>query len=230
MTEKTFKQRVKEEAVHFAEIYAAFKEDLEEKSLQGVVQTNWLHLFAVPIDGLLLHERPDDNARRALGVPHRHDAVLKAVQQLCVHELRLGALEIKDFGITPALDARLLTPDDIVPPSPRPPGPFERLAGRQKPDDSDPIFWRTLLEIFCRAFVASQGEKPWALSRWIDLAFDLDEIRSSSARQGLERERCGTSITGARALRHKVSEKRQAGGGGRRPSSAACKSNRTNGR
>ena len=178
MTEKTLRQRVKEEAVHFAEIYADFKEDLKEKSYQGVVESNWLHLFGVPFDGLLLYESATDQARHALNLPHRHDAVLKAIQKLGVHKLRLGALVIGDDRITPALEAGLLTPDDIVPPVSEPGGELERLARRLKPDHSDPIFYRTLLEIFCRAFVASSGPKPWTLPQWIELAIDLDEIRS----------------------------------------------------
>ena len=48
---------------------------------------------------------------------------------------------------------------------------------RAKPDRGDPFFWRALLEIFCRAYIASRGRRPWPLTRKVDLAFDLDEIR-----------------------------------------------------
>lgn len=141
------------------------------------MESNWLHLFGVPFNGFELNEQTNDRAKRELKVPHKHDAVRKAVSKLGVAELRLGALEVKDTRISMALDMGLLTPDDVVPPSPHAPGDLEKLATRLRPNNDDPIFWRSLLEIFCRAFVATQGPDPWSLAQTIDLAFDLDEIR-----------------------------------------------------
>jgi hypothetical protein len=177
MNDKTFKERVEKEAAHFPEIYADFYEDFEARRKDGLVESVWLHLFGVPFNGYVLDEQPNDDARQKLKVPHKHDAVMKAIQALGVHDLRLGALEIKDLRVSAALEGGLLTPDDLVPPSSEHPGEFERLAQRRKPDHSDPFFWRALLEIFCRALVAPKGRRPWPLIRTIDLAFDMDEIR-----------------------------------------------------
>jgi hypothetical protein len=110
-------------------------------------------------------------------VPHKHDAVVQAIGDLGVKELRLGALEIQDSRILAALEGGLFTPDDLVPPSPDSPVEFEKLVRRQKPDHGDPIFWRALLEVFCRAFNAQQGRRPWTLEMTIELAFDMNEIR-----------------------------------------------------
>jgi hypothetical protein len=213
----SFKQRVRVEARLFPKLYADFLEDYKSKSEEGVVQSVWLHLFGVPFNGFVLDEKPSDDARRSLKAPHKHDAVARVIHELGINELRLGALEIKDTRVLAALESGLLTEDDLVPPSGNQPWEFERLVTRQKPDHSDPIFWRTLLEIFCRAFISSQGPGPWPLTKTIELAFDLDEIRrtlpnarwnADAARKALRKKPYITKYQGSNSKGGAVGEDR----------------------
>jgi hypothetical protein len=116
-------------------------------------------------------------------VKHKHQIVLEAIEELGVHKLRLGSLTFKNIEdylrVSAALDTGLLTPDDVVPPSGEGLNEFDGLAQRMMSDPGDPFFWRSLLEILCRAFVASRGRRPWPLHQTIDLAFDLDDIRQT---------------------------------------------------
>jgi hypothetical protein len=178
MSDKTFKRRVLEEAKAFGEIYEQFREDLEAwRDQKGSTDNDWEHLFAVHLHGSEANEPADRKAARLKWkVPHKHDAVREAVDQLG-DLMRVGPIVIKDQRISTALDIGLLTPNDIAP---SPKDGFvgiERLARRLKPEYDDPIFWRALLELFCRAFTASRGRSPWPLSKLIVLAFDLDAIR-----------------------------------------------------
>lgn len=178
MSDKTFKERVRDEMKDFAEIYEFFRSDLEARTADGMVDDNWLHLFGVPFNGTLSSEPADRKAaRNAWKIPHKHDAVRKAIHELGVGELRLGPLIVKDLRVSAALDLGLLTPNDVVPPSKEKRSKLEEFAERLKPDQGDPIFWRTLLEVLCRAVTASRGRPPWALPLMMDLAFDLYEIR-----------------------------------------------------
>jgi hypothetical protein len=184
MSDKTFKERVREEIANFPAIYADFKEEYKAGSEEGLDESVWLHLFGVPFDGR--DDQPNDHAKRALGARHRHDAVKKAVQELGVSELRLGKLVIKNYEAWPAgllIEQGILTPDDVVPPSGEHHSGFGIDFDRAKPDHRDPFFWRALLEVFCRAFVASRGRRPWPLIQIVDLAFDLDDIRRNLPKQ-----------------------------------------------
>ncbi|MCK1297527.1 hypothetical protein IVB33_30275 [Bradyrhizobium sp. 24] len=179
MTDKTFKQRVMEEAESFAQIYEYFREDLEAwQAEKGLMDNDWAHLFAVPLHGSEANE-PEERkkARREWKVLHKHDAAREAVQQLG-EATRVGQIVIKDTRVSTALEMGYLTPNDITPTPLEGFGGAERLAKRLKPEHDDPIFWRTLLEVFCRAFTAARGRSPWPLSRMIELAFDLNDIRN----------------------------------------------------
>lgn len=177
MSDKSFKTRVKEEAESFDEIYARFQSDLITKRDEGLVENSWVHLFAVPFGDSLTYEKPKAEDLERLNVRHKHYAARKAVEELGLHKRRLGMLEIKDEHIGAALDLGLLTPEAVAPPSGAGPSSIEGLVSRYKVSHDDPVFWRTLLEILCRAFVALPGRPGWTLFRYIDLAFDLDEIR-----------------------------------------------------
>ncbi|UPT96452.1 hypothetical protein J4G48_0046890 [Bradyrhizobium barranii subsp. apii] len=178
MTEKTFKQRVRDEAIHFEEVYADFKNDILARGFAG--QSAWEHLFFVPFGNLLPPEKPSDEARRALNVPHRYDAARRTIQNLGLDELLVGPLLKNDLRISALLEIGLLTPDETVPPSGKHDGEFGRLVKRLKAVPDDPIFWRALLEVFCRAFISTPGQRTWKLEDYIELAFDLDEIRRES--------------------------------------------------
>jgi hypothetical protein len=185
MSNKSFRDRIREEVPEFPDIYAEFYEDFKARAADGLVENVWHHLFAVPFNGVELNESDEkDAARLKLKVKHKHQAVLEAINDLGLHELQLGALtfnNIEDYlKVSAVLDTGLLTPDDIVQPSGKGFKQFDGLAQRKKADPSDPFFWRSLLEILCRALVAKRGRKPWPLNRTIDLAFDLDEIRQTS--------------------------------------------------
>jgi hypothetical protein len=178
MTDKTLKQRVHEEAVHFAEIYADFKQDLLER--RGETQNGWEYLFDIPFGYVLPGETPKDKALGTLNIPVRYHAASKAVKQLGLDKLQLGPLSIKDLRVVAALEAGILTPDDIAPPSIEDPVEYARMAARDTTDCTDPIFWRALLEVFCRALISTPGPRPWKLADYIELAFDLDDIRRRS--------------------------------------------------
>ena len=183
MSDKSFRDRIREEIPEFPDIYAEFYEDFKARAAEGKVENVWHHLFAVPFNGLELDEPERDAARQKLKVKHKHQAVLDAICELGLHELQLGALCFINreayLKVSAVLDTGLLTPDDIVQPSGKGFKQFEGLAQRMKPDPSDPFFWRSLLEILCRALVAKRGRKPWPLHRTIDLAFDLFEIQQA---------------------------------------------------
>ncbi|UPK26736.1 hypothetical protein [Bradyrhizobium sp. 195] len=180
MSDKTFKQRVMEEAESFAEIYEYFREDLETwQAEKGLMDNDWAHLFAVPLHGSEANETEErKKARREWKVLHKHDAAREAVQQLG-DATRVGPIVLKDSRVSTALEMGLLNSNDIAPKSK---GSFvgaEKLAQRLKPEHDDPIFWRTLLEIFCRAFTAPRGRPPWPIGKMIELAFDLNDIKST---------------------------------------------------
>jgi hypothetical protein len=178
MSDKTFKRRVMDEAKAFAEIYENFRADLETwQNEKSPMDNDWGHLFAVPLNGGEAREPADKKAARLKWkVPHKHDAVREAVDQLG-DLMRVGPIVINDQRVSTALEMGLLIPNDIAP---SPKDGFvgvDRLARRLKPEYDDPIFWRALLEVFCRAFTASKGRPPWPVNKLIVLAFDMDAIR-----------------------------------------------------
>lgn len=178
MSNKTFKERALDEAENFAEIYDYFRKDLEawQNEYSSAVE-DWQHLFAVPLNGAEPHEPADRKAARLeWKLPHKHDAVRKAVDQLG-DLMRVGPIVSNDICVSTALDMQFLSPNDVAP------GPRDgqagvgRLADRLKPESDDPVFWRAVIEVLCRAFTASRGQPPWSLERMIELAFDMDDIR-----------------------------------------------------
>jgi hypothetical protein len=188
MGDKTFRDRIEEEVCDFAPIYAsylaAYKARVEARHAeneQGCF-SGWDHAFAIPFDSSTkryLAEHPEEE--NDFKSSSMHDAVIATIHELGLEELRLGAISGGDPRINLALDLGLLTVDDLAPLYVLP-NEDQRSLGmgpitRAKPERDDPFFYRTLLEIFCRAYIASRGRRPWPLARKIDLAFDLDDIR-----------------------------------------------------
>jgi hypothetical protein len=177
MADKTFKTRVREEIASFPDIYAEFKRDLTARREEGLVETDWLHLFGVPFNGWARDETPADKARHTLNIPYKHDAVLDTIEELGIAALQLGGFVVLDDRVSTALATGLLMPEDVSSTFSPHAEEFKRMVQHLKPDNSDPVFWRTLLEIFCRAFMAGRGRKPWSLEQIIELAFDMEDIR-----------------------------------------------------
>jgi hypothetical protein len=176
MSNKTFKDRVLEEVPNFPEIYQQLLDDYKSRQRRDQTDSLWLDLFGAPFRSHEFDEQPGDDARKNLKFKDRHHFVLRAIKDLGVDQLRIGALVIKDSRVSAALDAGLLTPNDVVPPLSDQASDYDRLADRLKPEYDDPFFWRALLEIFCRAFVAPKSQ-PWTIEETINFVFDLTEIR-----------------------------------------------------
>lgn len=168
MSDKSFKERVLAQSANFQEIYADFVYRLGEDP-EG---ERWNDVFNIELpDGEIDDLAYED--KEAFNEPNRNEAVIKTLIELGVHEEWIGPLHT-DRRIQEAYTVGRLSRRELVPPE------FdESLARRHNVTCNDPIFWRTLLEILCRAFVASKGPRPWSLERTIELAFDMDEIRRS---------------------------------------------------
>jgi hypothetical protein len=184
MSDKTFRVRIKEEASDFASIYAGHLAAYKARLAANVNGTPgpWQSTFDIPFESSIkryLAQHPEEKGD--FKPSSMHDAVIDTIHELGLEELHLGAIKYSDFRITVALELGLLTVDDLAPLYVLPEKDQRSLemgpVTRNKPDRSDPFFWRTLLEIFCRAYIASRGRRPWTLTDKIDLAFDLDEIR-----------------------------------------------------
>ncbi|MGY3341243.1 hypothetical protein ACVWZ4_007431 [Bradyrhizobium sp. USDA 4472] len=97
---------------------------------------------------------------RRLGVTSRSMAFVQRFgtgPQIRLHRLRLGP---SANNKTRSLKMRTMTPS--LPP----------VVGHD-----DPFFWRTLLEIFCRTYIAACGRPPeWSKERKVALGFDLIQI------------------------------------------------------
>jgi hypothetical protein len=188
MGDKSFRVRIKEEATNFATIYADFveahKRYVDSTGNQEGTLNAWYHAFEVPFESSVkahLAKHPEEKKDFKLS---RHDAVVGTIQALELDELHLGGLTHTDPRISMAIEFGLLKTDDLAVLSEedkRSLGIGKLILG--KPDRGDPFFWRTLLEIFCRAYIASRGRPPWTLALKIELAFDLDEIRKTKPDQ-----------------------------------------------
>jgi hypothetical protein len=173
--QKTLRQRVDEEIPNFSTIYASYVAAHKAKAQEGGAGPSdpWLYAFDIPYESDPTFY-PDDPSERP-------DAVVATVHAMALDKLRLGGTLIKDERIRKALDCGFLTLDDLAPlyslpwkdQEARKMGPMTRF----KLDRKDPFFWRTLLEVFCRAYAASSGPRGWSITRKVDFAFDLDEIR-----------------------------------------------------
>jgi hypothetical protein len=168
MSDKTFKERVTERADTARAIYADFASVFTKND----GEQHWLDVFNVnfpdgEVDNLIYH------TNHAFNEPGRNDAIIQTVLELGLHELLLGPL-VYDERIEHALTMGQLTECELTLPNSEHP---QRRFVRHNVSCEDPVFWRTLLEILCRAFVAKKGPQAWTLEKTIDLAFDLDEIR-----------------------------------------------------
>lgn len=172
MPEKSLQQRLVEEAKNFQELYNRFDEHHTARVNAGFPANPWLSAFDIPFEQSLENNgiEPDPSGQ--------HISVIKAVRKLGLHKLRLGPIATSDSAISALIDLKAVDNRDA-----------ERLEaifnkpGRNpvvkglEPDRSDAIFWRTLLEIFCRTYTPQRGRpRRSSLSDSIHLVFDLDEI------------------------------------------------------
>jgi hypothetical protein len=104
--------------------------------------------------------------------------VLDTVRRLRLNALRLGGIATNDWRVSRALNLGLLSVDDLEPLYSKSASYSDgKRIERPRVDGGDPFFWRTLLEVFCRAFLAETGRpKEWPAKRIVSLAFDLVEI------------------------------------------------------
>lgn len=108
------------------------------------------------------------------------DAIIGAIQDLDLDELRLGSIMSDDVRVNAALKFGLLDEYQLAPLYSLPEDE-QRLLGmgpvfRNKLDSRDPIFWRTFLEMLCRTYMSSSGRPPWTTIRKVELTFDVYEI------------------------------------------------------
>jgi hypothetical protein len=109
-------------------------------------------------------------------------AALETVKSLKLNEHRLGGISTNDGRISYALDEGILTMDDLEPfyrmSVPDQLSKMGRYVIRPRVDGTDPFFWRTLLEVFCRTYNAAAGRREeWSTERYVSLAFDLVAIK-----------------------------------------------------
>ncbi len=169
--QKTLRQRVDEEIPNFTRIYASYVAVYESKAKDSGPDDPWSYAFDIPYESEATLYPADPS--------ERHDVVVKTVCEMGLDECRLGGTIIKDDRINKALDFGYLTLEDLAPLYSLPladqevhkMGPMIRF----KLDRRDPFFWRTLLELFCRAY-NSRGPSEWPLAKKIDFALDLHEI------------------------------------------------------
>jgi hypothetical protein len=171
-------------------------DDPETAIFKYRMSDRWTYLFAAPIEAIdpkqavlddspWIEEDEDTHEPKIIAGLRQDDTlretVLETVKELKLNELRLGGVDTDDYRINIALSDGILTEDDLeslyemsVPDQLSKLG-FE--VNRQRVDGSDPFFWRTLLEIFCRAYLAPKGRPlEWSTERNVSLAFDLIEI------------------------------------------------------
>jgi hypothetical protein len=176
MSDKTFKDRINEELPNFQRIYKSFsaarKRYLKRYSGQEGVLNEWYYSFDIPFESsgkrYLEEHREGKQASR-------HDFVINTIRELELDELYLGGFTTNgNLEVLTAVRLGLLEENQL----------HQLTAEEQqslgirlhKPDRGDPIFWRTLLEILCRAYVTSRGRKEWPMIREMDLALDIWEI------------------------------------------------------
>jgi hypothetical protein len=167
MTEKSWRAKIDERMKSFGRLYREFKEDYEKNNEYG---NPWNYLFAtIPF----VSAARDDTSKKV--------AVFDTLSRLKLNELPLGAIAYTSPQLGLAIDLGKLNVDDLALIYKMPEAKQRSLLGhsvhRFRADSSDPFFWRTLLEIFCRAYVATGGRTPeWTTERTVSLAFDLIEI------------------------------------------------------
>jgi hypothetical protein len=168
MTEKSFKERVLEQSLNFRKIYAEFAGETAADR-----RDSWEEAFEMPFpDGEV--DFIDWQPNKVFNAMFKNEAVTQTLLELGVHEVWLRDLYYDDPRIEDAFSKRQFSRKQLVPPS-KDNLWDERHLHEHNAISVDPIFWRALLEIFCRAFITAN--RTWTLEQTIDLAFDLDEIR-----------------------------------------------------
>lgn len=180
MTQDTVRARVEREAANFAALYDEFVRNHDDKIARDEASSPWLSLFEMPL-------RPLDNdgkgkAKSELqGKPY--EAVVKTIRALKLHNLQLGSLsstdgrllDLEDLGFS----AENMAPQYTIPADQQQQMGLKPIK-RDYLDYSDPFFWRTLVEIFCRVFTsAHHGATPWTQQKTVELALDMIEINET---------------------------------------------------
>jgi hypothetical protein len=152
------------------------------RSFDGVIPSVWYQAFEMAFDSSTKRYLADHPEQKNDFIPTaRNDAVIQTIQRLGLDELYINGYTTHDARIPRAIKRGLLTVDDLAPLYKMPADKQKALGmgpmTRFKPDNGEPFFWRTLVEIFCRAYVAAHGPRPWSLEQKIELALDLDQIR-----------------------------------------------------
>jgi hypothetical protein len=146
----------------------------------------WERAFDIPFENA---EKPPavrvksgkDKKKRSRSRPASgYDAIIETIQDLDLDELRLGSVVSDDVRVDAALSLGLLESYQLAPLYSLCEDEQRSLGMgpvfRNKLDSRDPVFWRTLLEMLCRAYMSSGGRPPWTTMRKVRLAFDIWEI------------------------------------------------------
>ncbi|EKS29876.1 hypothetical protein [Afipia felis] len=181
MVDKPFKEKLEEEVENFQEIYEQFDRRLKDLFENEQCTNVWDGSFNAPFD-----ELPGGGAAASSDELDEQDpnfAVLYTIRSLRLHELNFfTALKFQELSpdfaaISDAYELGVIDANDV----PQLQRIFRTAAGNPlvqgvKTDRSDAIFWRTLLEIFCRAYVGKVGRPPWGDFEYLQLAIDLNWI------------------------------------------------------
>jgi hypothetical protein len=194
MPEKNFRERLNDEMSRFAQIYEELQEDYISKHekpdgqpnhlLLGVKADAWKWLFVTPIQV----SEPEVYGGNALRSDLRK-ALNDTVEQFKLNELRLAPLGTTSGQIWDDLKDNVLSRRDLEflykMPIPDQISKAGYYVTREKVLGSDPFFWRTLLEIFCRVFTAKPNRPlEWLTRRKISLGCDLWSIWQSHFKDG----------------------------------------------
>lgn len=150
---KTFEQRFEEEMSLFEATYREI-----EKSIVSEGHP-WISAFDIIFeDGEVeLQKQPDEPAWK------NGESIRNVIRHYHLHESRTRTAKFESRSEY-FLHQMGLTKHDLT-------------SQCLKVDRSDPLFWRTLLEIFCKCLVTGPGRsKYWTRKRIIELALDAEEV------------------------------------------------------
>lgn len=207
MAEKTFKEKLEAEAENFAEIYMQFTKLVDELLETEQCSNVWDGSFNAPFDEL--GKQVEADAENAFNKSDPNYAVLSAIRSLRLDERSpfIGMSIREGRGLSVIDDAMELGVIDCnsVPQLQRiysdvPDGP--RISGIT-PDRSDPIFWRTMLEIFCRAYIGQPGRPAWGDDEYLQLAIDLNWICIEALNKNWDVEKARKHLNEDKAFRER---------------------------
>ncbi len=197
MPEKSLQTRLVEQSANFRELYMQFENAHATRVEAGYPANPWATAFDVPFE-----ESLED---RDVKIAHseQHFYVIKTIRKLGLHKLRLGGVFTSNDDVRTLLQLRALDNRDAQ--------SLEnqyntddqpKIVKGLEPDRSDAIFWRTLLEIFCRAFTPPRGRpRRSGLSDEIHLVFDLDEILREHLRGRWDEDKAIEKLTSVEPYR-----------------------------